>query len=78
LDKWGEDKTAFDNQKYTGKCWAVRAWKKRAVAVLVGGGSVAAKFEYTAYLKLTAGKISNMGIFEVIYVYSILYGHFVA
>ncbi len=40
--------------------------------------SVAAKFEYTAYSKLAAGKISNMGIFEYTYVYSNIHGHFVA
>ncbi len=32
-------------------------------------GTVAAKFEYTAYSKLAADKISNMGIFEFAYVY---------
>ena len=42
------------------------------------GGSVAAKFEYTAYSKLAAAKISNFGIFEVTYVNSKLPGHFVA
>jgi hypothetical protein len=38
------------------------------------GGSVAAKFEYTAYSKLAAGIISNMGIFEYTYVYSKIHG----
>ncbi len=40
--------------------------------------SVAAKFEYTAYSKLAAGKISNIGIFEYTCVYSNIHGHFVA
>jgi hypothetical protein len=40
--------------------------------------SVAAIFEYTAYSKLAAGKISNIGIFEFTYVFSNLHGHFVA
>jgi hypothetical protein len=42
------------------------------------GGSVAAKFKYTAYSKLAAGKKLNMGIFEYTYVYSNIHGHFVA
>ena len=42
------------------------------------GDSVAAKFEYMAYSKLAAGKISNMEIFEFTYVYSNIHGHFVA
>ena len=42
------------------------------------GRSVAAKFEYTAYSKLAAVKISNMGIIEFTYVYSNIHGHFVA
>ncbi len=40
--------------------------------------SVAAKFDYTAYSKLAADKISNMGIIEFTYVNSNLHGHFVA
>ena len=43
-----------------------------------GSVSVAAKFEYTAYSKLAAGKISNFGIFKFTCVYSNLHGHFVA
>jgi hypothetical protein len=33
------------------------------------GRSVAAIFEYTAYSKLAAGKILNMGIFEYICIF---------
>jgi hypothetical protein len=39
---------------------------------------VAAKFEYTAYSKLAAGKISNVAVFDFTYVYSNIHGHFVA
>jgi hypothetical protein len=42
------------------------------------GGSVAAKFEFTAYLKLAATKISNISIYGFIYVSSNIHGHFVA
>ncbi len=42
----------------------------------VAGRSVAAKFEYTAYSKLAAAKISNMGNFK--FTYSNLHGHFVS
>jgi hypothetical protein len=41
------------------------------------GGSVAAKFEVTAYSKLAPGRISNLCIFEYTYVYSNIHGHFV-
>jgi hypothetical protein len=40
-------------------------------------GSVAAKFEVTAYSKLAPPKISNLCIFEYTYVYSNIHGHFV-
>jgi hypothetical protein len=40
-------------------------------------GSVAAKFEVTAYSKLAPAKISNLCIFEYTYVYSNIHGHFV-
>ena len=40
-------------------------------------GSVAAKFEVTAYSKLAPHKISNLCIFEYTYVYSNIHGHFV-
>ena len=40
-------------------------------------GSVAAKFEVTAYSKLAPSKISNLCIFEYTYVYSNIHGHFV-
>ena len=41
------------------------------------GGSVAAKFEVTAYSILAPAKISNLCIFEYTYVYSNIHGHFV-
>jgi hypothetical protein len=41
------------------------------------GGSVTANFEVMAYLKLAAGKISNLCIFNYTYVYSNIHGHFV-
>ena len=41
-------------------------------------GSVAAKFECTAYMKLAAGKILNICKFEYTYVFSNLFDHFVA
>ncbi len=53
-------------------------WLGEYVMFAGGEGSVAAIFEYTAYSKLAAGKISNMGIFEYTYVYSNIHGHFVA
>ena len=40
-------------------------------------GSVAAKFEVTAYSKLAPPKISNLCIFEYTNVYSNIHGHFV-
>jgi hypothetical protein len=45
--------------------------------IWVGCGSVAAKFEVTAYSKLAPPKISNLCIFEYTYVYSNIHGHFV-
>ncbi len=41
------------------------------------GGTVAAKFEYTAYLKLAVAKISNIFISGFTYLTSNLHGHFV-
>ena len=41
-------------------------------------GGVAAKFEYTAYSKLAAAKISNISIYGFTYLTSNLHGHFVA
>ena len=38
---------------------------------------VAAKFEYTAYSKLAAAKISNIFIYGFTYLTSNLHGHFV-
>ncbi len=40
-------------------------------------GPVAAKFEYTAYSKLAAAKISNIFIYRFTYLTSNLHGHFV-
>jgi hypothetical protein len=40
------------------------------------GGSVAAKFEVTAYSILAPGQISNLCIFEYTYVYSNIHGRF--
>ena len=42
------------------------------------GGPVTAKFEYTAYSKLAAAKISNISIYGFTYVTSNIHGHFVA
>ncbi len=52
--------------------------QKYCIQVRREQGSVAAKFKYTAYSKLAAGKILNMGIFEYTYVYSNIHGCFVA
>ncbi len=41
-------------------------------------GPVKAKFEYTAYSKLDAGKILNISKFKFTYVYLNIHGHFVA
>ena len=44
-----------------------------------GVGSVTVKFKYMAYLKLVAaGKILNICKFKYTYVFSNLFGHFVA
>ena len=45
--------------------------------VEMGWGSVAAKFEVTAYSILAPAKISNLCIFEYTYVYLNIHGHFV-
>ena len=51
---------------------------KVPIEFLVPSGTVAAKFEYTAYSNLAAAKISNIFIYGFTYLTSNLHGHFVA